>query len=79
MRSQYNIIKSNTFLQGIYNIFSYYFIKKFDEKAGHEKPFTEVRKEIEAKIFAREMNRLKAEWIKRLRSEAAIEYHIQKH
>lgn len=57
----------------------YYFIKKFDEKAGHEKPFTEVRKEIEAKIFAREMSRLKAEWIKRLRSEAAIEYHIQKH
>lgn len=56
----------------------YYFIKKFDEKSGYEKPFAEVRKEVEAKIFAREMDRLKAEWIKRLRSEAAIEYHIEK-
>lgn len=57
----------------------YYFIKKFDEKAGYQKPFAEVRKEIEAQIFAREVERLKAEWIKRLRSEAAIEYHIEKH
>lgn len=56
----------------------YYFIKKFDEKPGYEKPFAEVRKEVEAKIFAREVERLKAEWIKRLRSEAAIEYHIEK-
>lgn len=56
----------------------YYFIKKFDEKEGYEKPFAEVRKEIEASIFAREVERLKAEWIKRLRSEAAIEYHIEK-
>lgn len=56
----------------------YYFIKKFDEKAGYEKSFAEVRKEIEAEIFAREVERLKAEWIKRLRSEAAIEYHIEK-
>ena len=54
----------------------YYFIKKFDEKAGKEKTFAEVRNEIEAVIFAREVERLKAEWIKRLRSEAAIEYHI---
>ena len=56
----------------------YYFIKKFEEKPGYQKPFTEVRKEIEAEIFAREVERLKAEWIKRLRSEAAIEYHIEK-
>lgn len=56
----------------------YYFIKKFDEKPGYQKPFAEVHKEVEAKIFAREMDRLKAEWIKRLRSEAAIEYHIEK-
>lgn len=56
----------------------YYFIKKFDEKPGFKRPFTEVRKEIEAGIFAREAERLKAEWIKRLRSEAAIEYHIEK-
>ena len=57
-------------------MFFYYFIKKFDEKAGKEKTFAEVRNEIEAVIFAREVERLKAEWIKRLRSEAAIEYHI---
>lgn len=54
-----------------------YFIKKFDEKAGYIKPFTEVSKEIEAEIFANETQRLKSEWIKRLRSEAAIKYHIE--
>lgn len=56
----------------------YYFIKKFDEKAGYDKPLAKVRKEVEAEIFTREIERLKAEWIKRLRSEAAIEYHIEK-